>query len=150
MSVPPEIDGTVLISDGVLAGIDYGQGALNPYEQFRSIRPTAAIDYGLFVYDGHFKIPLASALAHTQKARNLLADGRPDQALAEAQHAAALAPDSVTVQVALGDVLVKLHRDDKAQQHYRQALISAETVEPALQADSIPMLKAKLATLATR
>jgi tetratricopeptide (TPR) repeat protein len=150
MSVPPEIDGTVLISDGVLAGIDYGQGALNPYEQFRSIRPTAAIDYGLFVYDGHFKIPLASALAQTQKARNLLAEGHPDQALAEAQHAAALAPDSVTVQVALGDVLVKLHRDDKAQQHYRQALISAETVEPALQADSIPMLKAKLATLATR
>lgn len=145
MNVPPEIDGPVLISDGVLAGIDYGQGKLNPYQQFRSLRPTAAIDYGLFVYDGHFKIPLASALAQTQQARNLLASGHPDQALVEVQQAAALAPSSATVQVALGDVLMKLHRNQEAQAHYQQALFSAQTIEPELQADSVPMIKAKLA-----
>jgi 4-amino-4-deoxy-L-arabinose transferase-like glycosyltransferase len=146
MNVPPEIDGPVLISDGVLAGIDYGQGALNPYQQFRSLRPTAAIDYGLFVYDGHFKIPLAFALAETQQAQNQLAAGHPDQALTKAQQAAAFAPDSATVQIAFGDVLMKLHRTQEAETHYQQALHSAQTIEPELQADSIPMIEAKLAT----
>ncbi|GGG72588.1 glycosyltransferase family 39 protein [Edaphobacter dinghuensis] len=146
MNVPPEIDGPVLISDGVLAGIDYGQGALNPYQQFRSLRPTAAIDYGLFVYDGHFKIPLAFALAETQQAQNMLAAGHPDEALAAVQQVATFAPNSVTVQVAFGDILMKLHRNQDAQTHYQQALISAKTIEPELQADSIPMIEAKLAT----
>lgn len=150
MNVPPEIDGPVLISDGVLAGIDYGQGALNPYQQFRSLRPTAAIDYGLFVYDGHFKIPLAYALAETQHARNLLQSGQPDEALAEVQQAATFAPDSVTVQVALGDVLLKLHRNQEAETHYQQALTSAQTIEPELQADSIPMIEAKLSSARSR
>ena len=146
MNVPPEIDGPVLISDGVLAGIDYGQGALNPYQQFRSLRPTAAIDYGLFVYDGHFKIPLAFALAETQHARNLVEAGHLDEALAAIQQAAAFAPDSVTVQAAFGDVLMKLHRNQEAETHYRHALTSAQTIEPALQADSVPMIEARLAT----
>lgn len=146
MNVPPEIDGPVLISDGVLAGIDYGQGSLNPYQQFRSLRPTAAIDYGLFVYDGHFKIPLAFALAETQQAQNLVEAGQLDEALAAVQQAAAFAPSSVTVQVALGDILTKLHRNQEAETHYRQALRSAQTIEPQLQAGSVPMIEAKLAT----
>lgn len=146
MNVPPEIDGPVLISDGVLAGIDYGQGALNPYQQFRSLRPAAAIDYGLFVYDGHFKIPLAYALAETQHARNLLEADHPDQALAAVQQAASFAPDSATVQIEFGDILMKLHRNQDAETHYQQALTSAQTIEPQLQADSIPMIETKLAT----
>ena len=148
IDVPPEIDGPVLISDGVLTGIDYGQGALNPYEQFRTLRPTAAIQDGLFVYDGHFKVPLASAHAKAQNARKLLAEDRPSDALTEAEQAAALAPDSVPVQTTLGDILAKLHRPQEAQAHYQQALVSAQTIEPELQEGSVPMLKAKIAALA--
>ena len=148
IDVPPEIDGPVLISDGVLTGIDYGQGPLNPYEQFRTLRPTAAIQHGLFVYDGHFKVPLASAHAKAQNARNLLAEDRPNDALTEAEQAAALAPDSVPVQTTLGDILAKLHRPQEAQAHYQQALVSAQTIEPELQEGSVPMLKAKIAALA--
>ncbi len=148
IDVPPEIDGPVLISDGVLTGIDYGQGPLNPYEQFRTLRPTAAIQDGLFVYDGHFKVPLASAHAKAQNARNLLAEDRPNDALTEAEQAAALAPDSVPVQTTLGDILAKLHRPQEAQAHYQQALVSAQTIEPELQEGSVPMLKAKIAALA--
>ena len=148
IDVPPEIDGPVLISDGVLTGIDYGQGPLNPYEQFRTLRPTAAIQHGLFVYDGHFKVPLASAHAKAQNARNLLAEDRPNDALPEAEQAAALAPDSVPMQTTLGDILAKLHRPQEAQAHYQQALASAQTIEPELQEGSVPMLKAKIAALA--
>lgn len=150
LDVPPEIDGPVLISDGVLTGIDYGQGELNPYEQFRTLRPTSAIQYGLFVYDGHFKVALASAHAKAQRARNLLAENRPEEALVEAEQAAALAPESVPVQTTLGDILTQLHRPQEAQSHYHQALISAETIEPELQASSVPILQSKIAALATQ
>ena len=149
MNVPPKIDGPVLISDSVLVGILDGQGQLNPYEQFRSFRPTAAIQYGLFVYDGHFSIPLATARILAKRAQTLLAQNRPDEALTEAQQAVALAPNSVITQVALGDALAKLQRPQEAQGHYQQALISTKTIEPMLQADSIPMLNAKIAALTT-
>ncbi|GGA58388.1 glycosyl transferase [Edaphobacter acidisoli] len=149
MNVPPEIDGPILISDGVLAGIDYGDGALNPYEQFRELKPTAAIDYGLFVYDGHFKIPLASALVHATKAQHLLWGGNPGDALVEAQQAVALAPDSASVQTVLGDVLSKLNRPDEARQHYEQALNLTQTIKPELQTSLAAEVKGKLATLPT-
>lgn len=149
MNVPPEIDGPVLISDGVLAGIDYGDGALNPYQQFRSLRPTAAIEYGLFVYDGHFKVPLASALVDATKAQHLLWANNPSEALPEAEQATTLAPDSAAVQTVLGDVLLKLNRTDEARQHYQQALNLTQTIKPELQTSLATEIKGKLATLPT-
>ncbi len=66
---PPAIDGPVLISAGNLSGFEFGAGALNPYEQFKYLRPTAVIDYGVFVFDGHFEIPLAQRSAmHRRRA----------------------------------------------------------------------------------
>jgi tetratricopeptide (TPR) repeat protein len=147
MEVPPEIDGPVLISDSDLAGIELGEGKLNPYEAFRHIRPTALIDGGVWVFDGHFKVPLASALVQTRKAQDLLAEGDATAALQVAEGAAALAPESTGVQETLGDVLVKLGRTQEARAHYEAALQSAETIEPALQADAVPGLKAKIATV---
>ncbi len=69
---PPSIDGPLLISAGDLSGFEFGAGALNPYEQFKYLRPTAVIQYGVFVFDGHFEIPLAAAISHAQKARRLM------------------------------------------------------------------------------
>ena len=68
IEAPPAVDGPVLISAGDLSGFEYGPGALNPYAQFQSLKPTAVIDYGVFVFDGHFEIPLASAKSHIQTA----------------------------------------------------------------------------------
>jgi hypothetical protein len=147
MNVPPEIDGPVLISDGILSGIDYGQNSINPYDQFRYLEPTAAIQYGLYVYDGHFKIPLAAALVKAKRAETLLSENQIDQALREAEAAATLAPQSISVQVALGDALAKLGKTADAQTHYQQALQLAQTIEPELQSRSVPMLKAKLEAL---
>ena len=66
-NAPPVIDGTVLISAGDLSGYEFGAGPLNPYEQFKSLRPTAVIDYGVFVYDGHFEIPIRPQSATPRK-----------------------------------------------------------------------------------
>ncbi|HEX7159264.1 MAG TPA: tetratricopeptide repeat protein, partial [Edaphobacter sp.] len=70
-----------------------------------------------------------------------------DEARNEAEAAVALAPQSVAVQVALGDVLAKMGQHAEAQAHYQQALHLAQTVEPELQERSLPMLQDKLAAL---
>jgi 4-amino-4-deoxy-L-arabinose transferase-like glycosyltransferase len=142
--LPTEIDGPVLISDSDLAGIEFGEGPLNPYEQFRSLKPIAVIDYGVYVYDGHFSIPLAVALNDAEQANNLLKANQPAQALAVAQQAVAQGPNLVNPQVALGDALTALHRPAEARACYQSALNLAETVEPQLQTAWVPILKAKL------
>jgi 4-amino-4-deoxy-L-arabinose transferase-like glycosyltransferase len=144
-NLPGEIDGPVLISDSDLAGIEFGEGPLNPYLQFRSLRPTAVIDYGVYVYDGHFAIPLAAALNDAEQANNLLKANQPAQALIVAQKAVALGPNLVNPQVALGDALTALHRPAEASACYQRALTLARSVEPQLQAAWIPVLNAKLA-----
>jgi tetratricopeptide (TPR) repeat protein len=144
IDVPPTIDGTVLVSAGVLSGFEFGPGALNPYRQFQQLRPVTVIDAGVFVFEGHFEIPLASALGHAQHASVLLEGKQLNEALAEAQAAVALAPDSVTTQSALGDALTALNRSDEARAAYQRALELARTVEPEFQVSWIPTLEAKI------
>lgn len=62
MNVPRQIDGPVLISDDELEGVDLPFGQANPYTQFKGLKPTAILDGGLLVYDGHFDVPLAASL----------------------------------------------------------------------------------------
>jgi hypothetical protein len=62
MSVPKEIDGPVLISDDDLEGVDLQFGQANQYAQFKEMTPTAVLDGGVLVYDGHFAVPMAAAL----------------------------------------------------------------------------------------
>lgn len=143
-NLPIEIDGPVLISDSDLEGIEFGEGPLNPWEQFRTLKPTAVIDYGVYVYDGHFAIPLAVGLNDAEQANDLLKARQPTQALAAAQKAVALAPNLVNPQMALGEALIALHRPAEARACYLRALALAQTVEPQLQTAWIPVLEAKL------
>ena len=147
MEVPPVIDGTVLISDSDLEGIEFGEGALNPYDSFRGVKPTAVIEHGLYVYDGSFGVPLASALVQAHEAETLLGAGKVEAALAKAQAAEALAPRAVSVQSALGDVFEKMGRRSEALAHDQEALKAAKEVEPELQKDMVPGLEARVKTL---
>jgi 4-amino-4-deoxy-L-arabinose transferase-like glycosyltransferase len=144
-NAPPAIDGTVLISAGDLSGFEFGPAPLNPYEEFKSLRPVAVIDYGVFVYEGHFEIPLAASIGHSQKAQWLLDAHRLPEALSEAQQAIALAPDAVRPNAILGDVLTAMQRPVEARLYYQKALTLAQTVEPAFQVGSVEDLKKKLA-----
>jgi len=144
-NAPPAIDGTVLISAGDLSGFEFGPAPLNPYEQFKFLRPVAVIDYGVFVYQGHFEIPLAASIGHSQKAQWLLDAKRLPEALAEAQQAMALGPDAVRPNVVLGDIFMAMQRPDEARLSYQKALTLAQTVEPAFQVGSVDELKKKLA-----
>jgi tetratricopeptide (TPR) repeat protein len=144
---PAEVDGPVLISGSNLSGFEYGPAELNPYEQFKHIEPTAAIQDGVFVFDGHFAIPEAAAIGHVQKADDLLDAKRLPDALAQAQEAVRLAPNSVGANAVLGDVLLAMGRKDEARQAYEKALKLAQTVAPEFQIGWASGMKGKLAGL---
>ena len=142
--VPPAIDGPVLMSAGVLSGFEFGPGALNPYRQFQTLKPTAVIDDGVFVFDGHFDIPLAAALSHVQQAGVLLQAKNPPAALAEAQQAEALAPDSATVNAMLGRALDANGQPTQATPYFQKALTLAQTIAPRFQTAAIAALEKRL------
>ena len=144
-NAPPAIDGPVLISAGVLSGAEFGPGPLNPYEQFRTIKPDDHIDYGVFVFNGHFAVPMAAALSHSQKAGFLLQQKKVPEALDEAREALALAPDSVRVLAALARALAAAGQRAEARPYYEKALTLATTVEPAFQRGWAAGLEKRLA-----
>lgn len=144
IQVPASIDGPVLISAGVLSGYEFGPGSLNPYDQFQKIRPTAVIEHGIFVFDGHFDIPLASALNHVTQAQLLTANNNLEKALIEAQTAVSLAPGSVQTHAQLGEVLSRLNRTGEAREALQSALAIAQTHHPEFQSGWIPGLRTAL------
>ncbi len=118
---------------------------MNPYEQFKSLRPTAVIDYGVFVFDGHFEIPLAASISHSHNAEKLLAAKQLPEALAEAQKAQALAPDAVKPNALLGAIYTALNEAAEGRAFYEKALELARTIEPEFQRGWVPRLEEKLA-----
>jgi tetratricopeptide (TPR) repeat protein len=141
----PAIDGPVFISAVDLTGFEFGPPPLNPYEQFKNLTPVDVIDSSVFVYDGHFEIPLAAALAHAQRAGILLGEKKLPEALQEAQQAVALAPDSARVNAVMGTVLDALSRRTEARPYYESALQQALTIQPDFQRGLVPSLKQRLA-----
>jgi hypothetical protein len=143
--VPAAIDGPVLISAGTLSGYEFGPGLMNPYDQFQKLHPTAQIENGVFVFDGHFEVPLASALTHAQRSAHLLATKDVAGALAEAKTAAAIYPDSVKVQTALGEALLASQQPAEARMAFEKALQVAKTINPEFQIGAAWELEQRLA-----
>lgn len=144
IDVPRSINGPVLISASNLSGVELGPGSLDPYGQFKLLKPTAVIDRGVFVFDGTFDMPLAAAISKAQKARNLAQANQLEQALQEAREAVALAPDSIQTQLALGDILRELGQPQQARAAYEKALQLAQTIEPEFQIRSVPGIEERL------
>ena len=137
MSVPPVIDGTVLISDSDLEGVESGDQSLNPYDAFRAMQPVAVIQHGVDVYRGRFAVPLASALVAVRASGERKAAGEPDAALAIAYGAVALAPGSAIVQANLADLLSTQGRWAEALAHYKAAQEQVQSVRPDLQSEEL-------------
>lgn len=149
IDVPRSINGPVLVSASNLSGVEFGPGVLDPYGQFKQIKPTAVIDRGVFVFDGTFDMPLAAAISKAQNARNLAEAKQFDQALQEAEAAVAMAPEAIQTQLALGDILREMGQPDQARARYEKALELAKTVEPEFQIRSIPGIEERLQSLAS-
>lgn len=147
VDAPPTVHGTVLISAGTLTGYEMGSNILNPYRAFQSLRPTATIHHGVFVYDGTFDMHLASALGHATRARTLAAAKQLPEALAEAKTAVGLAPEQFQSQMAYGDVAAMMGEKGDARTAYEHALAIAGTMEPGASAENSAAVREKLKTL---
>jgi 4-amino-4-deoxy-L-arabinose transferase-like glycosyltransferase len=145
--VPPNIHGAVLLSAGDLSGCEWPSSGMNPYRSFQSSQPAEMIDYGVLVYRGDFPMQQAAALSRAQHANQLLAAGKPDQALTLAREAVAIDPNEILSQTALGDIANALGQKDEARQAWQAAIASARHLEPDAQVSYIPALEKKLSKL---
>jgi hypothetical protein len=139
--VPPVISGTVLISATEMATRNREPDALNPYAQFTHLRPDATPGNVVLAYRGTFAVPLLSAYSHALTAKSLAGEGKMKEAVAEAQEAALLAPNSARVQAELGDTLMAAGRTQEGQQVNATALRLARAQYPDFEADLIRYLE---------
>ena len=139
--VPPTINGTVLISATEMAGRNWQPDTLNPYAQFSRLQPDAKPGNIVLVYRGTFDVPLLSAYSHSFTARRLVDEGKMAEALAEAQEAVKLAPDSANIQAELGLTLMAAGRIQEGQQINATALRLARSVHPESQGELIRLLE---------
>jgi len=137
MTVPPRIEGTVLLSESDLDGVESGDGVINPYDAFQHLQPVAILQDGVYVYQGSFAVPLASAWVDVARSGELLRAGQTDRALQVAQRAATLAPDSPRVQLQLADALAAAHEVQQAADHYRLAQQVLAQQRPDLQGEEL-------------
>ena len=140
--VPPTISGTVLLSATDEEGLLWGPGSLNPYQVFRGLQPDAKIGNVMLVYHGTFDLPLLAAQSNATAAIGLLRQRRLPEAVAMAENAARLAPDSAEVYATLGEVLMASGRTEEGKQAMAKAIHLAETIEPDYQKHLLDYLRA--------
>ena len=145
--VPVVIEGPVFISDGTLTGYEFGSNMLNPYREFQRLTPVASIQNGVQVFEGTFRVPLASALSYVAEASRLTAQKDFAGAVGAAQQAVAIAPNEYQPEMTLGDALVAVGRKDEAHVAYGRALNVVKTMEPEAQEALAPVVEKKIATL---
>ena len=147
LDTPPVIQGPVFISHIPLTFYESGSSQLNPYREFMKLKPTAVIENGVFVYDGTFQVPYAAAFDHAVKSRDLLEQHQPEQALAEAQSAIAIAPDYMLALMALGEAQKALQKNADARVTFEKALTIARSMEPTAQEVWLSRVQEKFAGL---
>jgi 4-amino-4-deoxy-L-arabinose transferase-like glycosyltransferase len=145
LDTPAVIQGPVFFSHLSLTFYESGSSLLSPYREFMTRTPTAVIEHGVFVYDGTFHLPYAAAFDHAAKSGDLLGKHQPEQALAEAQAAMALAPDYMQSLMALGEAQKSLQKNAEARITFEKALAVARTMEPTAQEVWVPRVQDKLA-----
>ncbi len=147
VDVPARISGTVLVSAATLTGYEFGSVILSPFQPFMHVRPVDTIDDGVFVYRGTFDTSLAAAFGGFTRATDALARKDFNAALAAAQEAVALNPNLIQGQIALGDALAGLGRDQESAAAYSKALSITQRMEPSAKKDWEATLRTKLAAL---
>jgi Dolichyl-phosphate-mannose-protein mannosyltransferase len=145
--VPVVIEGPVFLSAGTLTGFEYGTDMLNPYREFEQLTPVASINHGVEVFEGTFRVPLASALSYVAESSRLMAKKDFAGAVSAAQEAVAIAPDEYQPEVTLGDALVAAGRKDEARIAYGRALSVVKRMEPEAQEALGAEVEKKIAAL---
>ena len=136
MVVPPQINGIVLISESDLEGVESGDGVINAYAAFRSLKPVAILQ-GVYVYQGNFAVPLASAWVDVRHSADAAQEGDVTPAFTPAQRAVMLAPKSARTQLQLANVFTQAKQWDAALQHYQLARKNLLNQRPDLEQEEL-------------
>ena len=144
---PPVIEGPVFFSHLSLTFYESGSSLLSPYREFMKRKPNDVIEDGVFVYNGTFAVPYATAFDRAIQSGDLLQQHQPEQALAVAQSGVSLAPDSMQALMALGDAQKALQKNSDARATFDKALAIAHRMEPTAQEVWIPRVQEKLSGL---
>jgi Dolichyl-phosphate-mannose-protein mannosyltransferase len=120
-AIPSTIDGPIFLSASEVTGTFWGGDAYNPYLEFRGKRPSALIAHSILCFEGRFDVPAAAAKAHEVAAAQLSETPRLEQAMAEAETALALAPNSAGPHLVRALVLARMQRRAEAEEEYRKA-----------------------------
>jgi len=117
-TIPQYIDGPVFISSIEVVGPYWTGDWANPYFQFQKTQPADLIANSILVFNGRFNMSDASALTHENLSKRLFQSKEFDQALAEAEAAIAIAPNSPGAHAARGLVLLEMNRKPEAQSEF--------------------------------
>ncbi|MGB0121967.1 MAG: phospholipid carrier-dependent glycosyltransferase [Silvibacterium sp.] len=131
--VPPTISGTIYLSAMETSGLTSGPGQLNPYAIFANRKPDDEIGNVMLVYRGTFDVSQLAARSDAANAFMLLRQQRVPEALALAQQAVLLTPNSAAANAALGSVLLAAGRTEEGQQANAKALRLAMADHPEFQ-----------------
>ena len=143
-NTPPVVNGTVLLNAGDLSGCEFSSAAENPYAAFQRMKPDETISYSVMVYRGRFDMRQAAVTARAQNAPRALMRGDTAVALQLAEEAAVMDTAQPRGQVLLGDMLARMGRTEEARKAWETALAQARQLEPAIQAEFVPKLEARL------
>ncbi len=144
--VPPAIEGTVLLSESVLDGVESGDGPLNPYASFQKLKPLAVIEDGVYVFRGRFAVPLAAAWIDVRRSAELERAGDKDGAFRAAAEAVTLAPNQAKTQLNVADMLAQRGAWNDALLHYELAEQWLNANRPELEEEEVgPAIRAGLA-----
>ena len=146
IDVPQTVNGPVLMSYLSLNGYEFGTSVRNPYQELFYRKPDAVISDGVAVYDGSFSFPLASALQYVHQSGKLL-EKDPVEALRDAQHAVALAPNDFDPVMAMGDALRANGKKADAASYYGKAREIVKRMEPSAQKDWNATLNQRMASV---
>jgi len=147
LDTPPVIHGPVFFSHLSLTFYESGSSQLSPYREFMKRKPDDIIEHGVFVYNGTFDVPYATAFDRAVKSAELLEQHQPEQAKDEAQRGVAVAPDSIQALMALGEAQKALQKNAEARATYEKVLALTRNMEPTAQEVWIPRVQEKLAGL---
>jgi len=99
------------------------------------------------VYRGSFNVSDAAADARAQQSASLLAEKKPEEALALAREAVGIAPGNLFAQTALGDAAAAAGDKQGAEVAWQAAISLAKQLEPDAQVSYVPDLEAKMKKL---
>ena len=118
-AVPKYIDGPVFISSIEVVGPYWLGDWANPYFPFSKTPPVDLIANSILVFNGRFDVSRASALTHENLSERWLQSKQLDQALAEADAATTIAPNSPGAHAARARALLEMNRKPEAQSEFQ-------------------------------